>query len=142
MTSVLAPSTATWREWSCLVRLVVSDPDATELAAVDLRRLMQQVADAASRFTHDSDLNWASANAGRPIAVSRILVRLVETALREAARSGGAVDPTLGRDLERIGYDRDIDLVADSDEPVAARIRRGDWRDVRLDTVAGLLTVP
>jgi thiamine biosynthesis lipoprotein len=142
MTSVLAPSTTTWRDWSCLVRLVVSDPEASELAAVDLRRLMQHVEDAASRFLLDSDLNWANANAGRPIAISRTLLRLVETALAEASRSAGAVDPTLGRDLARIGYDRDISLVADSDAPASSRIRRADWRDVRLDRVNGLLTVP
>jgi len=142
MTAVLAPSTATWSDWSCLVRLVVTDPAALELAAIDLRKLMRQVEGAASRFQLDSDLNWANANAGRPIAVSHTLVRLVETALGEASRSGGAVDLTLGRDLERIGYDRDFRLVADSDEPVDSRIRRADWRDVRLDTVTGLLTVP
>jgi thiamine biosynthesis lipoprotein len=142
MTAVLTPQAATWRDWSCLVRLVVSDPAALELAAVDIRRLMRQVEDAASRFQLDSELSWANANAGRPIAISRTLVRLVETALAEASRSGGALDPTLGRDLARVGYDRDISLVADSDEPVSARIRRADWRDVRLDRVNGLLTVP
>jgi thiamine biosynthesis lipoprotein len=134
--------TMTWRDWSCEVRLVVSDPDALEPAAEDLHKLMDRVNTAASRFRIDSDLCWANANAGRPTAISHTLVRLVDAALGEAGRSNGVVDPTLGRDLERLGYDRDIALVADSDQPVTPRVRRKDWRDVRLDRLAGLLTVP
>lgn len=55
----------------------------------------------------------------------------------------GAVDPTVGLDLARLGYDRDILLVTDTagtaTGPPAAR---SSWRDVRLDREAGLLTVP
>ncbi|MGX7681913.1 FAD:protein FMN transferase [Jatrophihabitans sp. DSM 45814] len=145
--------TATWSEWSCLVRLVVSDPRALEPAVADLQALMHRVDRAASRFRIDSELNWANVNNGRPVAVSRTLVNLVETALGEASRSSGAVDPTLGRDIVRLGYDRDITLIGDSDLPVEPRpgngsaaaddeYRQSGWRDVKLDRFAGLLTVP
>ena len=135
--------TVSWREWSCLVRLVVTDPSALDAAAADLNSLLRRVDRAASRFRIDSDLCWANANTGRPTAVSRTLVRLVETALAEAARSGGALDPTVGRDLVRLGYDRDIALVADSASPVLrASGRRPSWRDVTLLPDLGLLTVP
>ena len=135
--------TTTWQDWSCTVRLVVTDPDALTPAAADLRALMARVDLASSRFRPDSELSRANAQAGRPMAVSRTLLDLVGTALDEAAWSDGAVDPTLGLDLVHLGYDRDILLVEDDPiavEPRAAHRRR--WDDVRLDGIAGLLTVP
>jgi thiamine biosynthesis lipoprotein len=135
--------TAIWSNWSCLVRLVVTDPTALLPAAAQLEAMMARVEGAASRFQIDSELNWANANAGRPVAISRTLVNLVDTALGEASRSSGAVDPTIGRDLVRIGYDRDIHLIGDSHEAVPdAPQGRPTWRDVKLDRFAGLLTVP
>jgi thiamine biosynthesis lipoprotein len=138
-----AMPTATWRDWSCQVRLVVSDPAALAGAVTDLEALMNRVELAASRFRSDSELCRANASSGRPTAVSRTLVNLVASALAEARRCDGAVDPTLGRDLERIGYDRDIDDIIDTSEPVACPpAGRPSWRDVRLDAAMGLLTVP
>ncbi|MDQ1722941.1 MAG: FAD:protein transferase [Pseudonocardiales bacterium] len=135
------PSTV-WSDWSCLVRLAVTDRRALEPAAADLAALMGRVERAASRFQLESDLCWANANAGRPVAVSQTLLTLVETALAQASLSGGAVDPTLGRELATLGYDRDITLVTDSDESIAAPAGpRPSWREVRLDSAAGLLTV-
>ncbi|MDQ2838674.1 MAG: FAD:protein FMN transferase [Actinomycetota bacterium] len=135
--------TTSWHAWSCQVRLVVTAPDALEPAAADLAVLLDRVDRAASRFRIDSELNWANANAGRPIAISRLLVMLLDTALGEARRSDGALDPTLGRDLQRLGYDRDISLVGDLPAEVAGRAAPApSWRDVRLDRSAGLVTVP
>ncbi|UQX88314.1 FAD:protein FMN transferase [Jatrophihabitans telluris] len=152
--------TATWSDWSCLVRVVVTDAKALEPAVNDVRALMNRVERAASRFLTESEINWANINAGRPVAISRTMVHLMETALTEARRSDGALDPTVGRDLVRLGYDRDIHFVMDSSDEVAARPslamragrisatattvdrRRTDWGDVRLDPFSGLLTVP
>ncbi|HEY8719470.1 FAD:protein FMN transferase [Pengzhenrongella sp.] len=137
--------TASWQDWSCLVRLVVSDPDALTPAIAYLEAMMQRVDRAASRFRADSELSWANANPGRPVVVSRTMANLVASALREAARSDGAVDPTVGDDLVRLGYDRDIALVRDSPLPVGSGpepVARPSWRDVRLDEIACLLTVP
>jgi thiamine biosynthesis lipoprotein len=75
--------------------------------------------------------------------VSQTLVELVGAALDAASQSSGAVDPTLGADLDRIGYDRDITFVGDSEHPVLpAPAARPSWRDVGLDRTFGLLTVP
>lgn len=137
--------TETWTDWSCLVRLVITDAAALAPAAADLRALMSRVERAASRFREDSELNWANANAGRPVPISRTFVNLMSTALDSARLTVGAVDPTLGRDLTRIGYDRDISLVIGAPDDTGApeiRRRRTDWHDVRLDRQAGLLTVP
>jgi thiamine biosynthesis lipoprotein len=103
--------TATWHDWSCLVRLVVTDPAALEPAAAELATLMGRVAAVASRFRADSELSRANARAGRPVPVSRLLIRLVAGALEAADRTGGAVDPTIGGQLIGLGYDRDIALL-------------------------------
>jgi len=153
MTSVLRPEpaslpTETWSDWSCLVRLVVDDETALAPATVQLQTLMGRVERAASRFLEDSELSRANANAGRPVAVSRLLVRLVGTALAAARSSQGAVDPTLGRDLVRCGYDRDITELIDADRAAAPESLTAPptpspgWRAVRLDAARGLLTVP
>jgi thiamine biosynthesis lipoprotein len=135
--------TAVWSDWSCLVRLVVSDPQALTPAVAQLGSLMRRVDRVASRFRIDSELNWANANAGRPVAISATLAELVDTALGEASRSNGCLDPTVGADLRRLGYDRDIALVSDSEDAVVEHTGpRPTWRDVGLDLFAGLLTVP
>jgi len=140
--------TATWQDWSCLVRLVVTDPDALEPAAAELATLMGRVAAAASRFRADSELSRANAKAGRPVPVSRLLIRLVAGALEAADRTGGAVDPTIGGQLIGLGYDRDIALltaetpasVGEQTQPAAPG--RPTAKQVRLDADRGLLTVP
>src|SRR6476469_3614965 len=94
--------------WSCTVRLVVDDDHALDDAAADLHTLLKRVDEAASRFRDDSQLSRANLRAGRPTPVSLLLVELLDAALRMAEHTDGAVDPTLGRVLSRLGYDRDI----------------------------------
>jgi thiamine biosynthesis lipoprotein len=137
--------TVAWQDWSCLVRLVVTDAEALQPAAAELAALMQQVELAASRFRPDSELSRVNARAGRPMPISRLLTRLVAAALEAAERTGGALDPTLGARLAQLGYDRDIALLAGTSvaEPAASDSRcSGVWQAVRLDAERGLLTVP
>lgn len=130
------------RAWSCTVRLVVDDARVLDAAAADLHTLLKRVDEAASRFRADSELSRANARAGRPTPVSLLLVELVDAALRMAHHTDGAVDPTLGRTLRRLGYDRDISAVAVDGPLVAPHVAAADWRHVRLDREMGLLTVP
>ena len=130
------------KAWSCTVRLVVDDPRALHPAAADLTALLDRVDRAASRFRPDSALSIANANAGRPTPVSRLLVDLVAVALDAAAETDGAVDPTVGTAMDRIGYDRDITAIAPDGPGVEPRSPGRDWRAVRLDRRLGLLTVP
>ncbi len=141
--AVQALPTAGWWDWSCQVRLVVTDAEVLDRAAGELAALMGRVDRAASRFRPDSELCRANAHVGRPVPVSRLLIRFVDAALEQAAASHGLLDPTLGHDLALLGYDRDITLL-DGDVPSsqADRAGRASWRDVRLDRSAGLLTVP
>lgn len=132
----------TWRAWSCTVRLVMERASALDAAAEDLAAILARIDEQASRFRADSVLSLANAQAGKPIAVPRELADLVDCALEAARQTDGAVDPTLGLDLVRWGYDRDIaDVRPDGPDPVPA-LSHADWHAVRLDLRVGILTVP
>jgi thiamine biosynthesis lipoprotein len=130
------------RAWSCTVRLVVGDGRALAPAAADLTALLDRVDRMASRFRADSALSAANANAGRPVPIPRLLGDLVKASLDAAAQTGGAVDPTVGLAMHRIGYDRDIAGIPADGPAIAASPRRRSWQDVRLYREAGLLVVP
>jgi thiamine biosynthesis lipoprotein ApbE len=60
------PSTrATWRDWSCTVGVSVDKPGDLQSAATIVRRLMEEVAHAVSRFRDDSELSRCNQRAGR-----------------------------------------------------------------------------
>ena len=70
-----------------------------ELAAIDL---------ACSRFRADSELSALNASGGAAMAVSGLFAEILDAALRAARLTGGDVDPTCGRALTGLGYDRDF----------------------------------
>ena len=131
-----------WRAWSCTVRLVIDDPNQLSAAASELRVILDRVDRAASRFRPDSALSYVNAHSGTPLPIPRVLVELLDAALSAAARSGGAVDPTIGANINAAGYDRDINDVAVTGPAVAAAAPPAGWHSIRLDRTAGLLTVP
>jgi thiamine biosynthesis lipoprotein len=131
-----------WTDWSCTVRLSVTEPGALQPAVRAVRGLMREVDLAASRFRPGSELVRANWLAGVPVPISRTFAELVGTALDAAAESGGLVDPTIGLDVMAAGYDRDIRLVRAGAKPMHRARRRADWRAVWLDWERGLLRVP
>lgn len=130
------------RAWSCTMRLVVEDERVLGRATRDFTALLDRVEHAASRFRSDSALSIANARAGRPTPVPILLTQLVTAALDAATRTDGAVDPTVGRALHAIGYDRDIAEIEPDGTSVRAQPPNRTWRDVRVDREVGLLTVP
>jgi thiamine biosynthesis lipoprotein len=130
------------RTWSCTVRLVVEDARALTPAAADLEVLLDRVDRMASRFRPDSALSIANAKAGRPVPVPHLLADLVKASLDAAAQTGGAVDPTVGLAMHRIGYDSDIADIPARGPAIDARPQARGWQDVRLYREAGLLVVP
>ena len=138
----LQPATYTGRAWSCTVRLVVADRTTLVAATGDLKALLSRVEHAASRFIESSELSVANERAGKPTAISPLLVELVQAALAAAHRTDGAVDPTVGAVMCELGYDRDIADIARSGAAVTPHPAPARWREVRLDRTVGLLTVP
>lgn len=132
--------THTFRAWSSTMRLVVEDDRALAPAVEDLVAMLGRVDRAASRFRADSALSVANSRAGRPSPVPSLLADVVLAALDAARRTGGAVDPTVGRSLAGLGYDRDITVIGSDIAPHPTPA--GRWRAVRVDRRVGLLTVP
>lgn len=152
------PATASWRALGTSAVLAVTDAAALDDARAAVERELAAIDLAASRFRADSELTALNAAGdGRPVEVSPLLAQAIGVALRAARTTHGAVDPTLGAELVRAGYDRDFADVVARDEPVAreavdahasafasvrAADRRPAWPAVRLDPATRRVTLP
>jgi thiamine biosynthesis lipoprotein len=106
------------------------------LAAVD--RELADLDDQASRFRPDSEIS-AVLSTGGTHQISAGLAEAVAVALAAAWWTDGLTDPTVGRALISLGYDRDFAAITPSDrEPLPVRVP--GWSKVRLD--GRTLTVP
>lgn len=132
-----------WKAIGTTIRVVVTDQArlssartmlADDLAALDL---------ACSRFRPDSELVRIESTAGTPTAISPLLADAIRAALRGARLTNGDVDPTVGRAMEAIGYDRDFSSVPARGGEIRITVRHTTcWHQIRLDNAAGLVTVP
>jgi thiamine biosynthesis lipoprotein len=131
--------------WSTRVDLVVTDCHKVVAATELLHAELARVEAVASRFRPDSEVNdlHAQAGSGRPVPVSADLLESVTIALRAARLTGGAVDPTVGTAMCRIGYDRDFSAVMQGvpgnlpeSGPVAG------WRSVSVDAERSTVALP
>ncbi len=95
---------------------------------------------AASRFRPDSELSAINRASGRWVAISSLMMEAMRLAVRAAVITGGAVDPTLGTSLRKLGYDRDWALLTHvapgtpfDPAPHRARALPGrPWREIEL----------
>jgi len=130
--------------WSTRIEVVVTDPAVVVTASRLLDDELDRVEAVASRFRDDSEVSRLSRHAGTgPVDVSPTLVTLLEVALHAAAVTGGAVDPTVGTALCRLGYDRDFAAVSAGVAgvlPPAAPVP--GWRSVVLDAEARTVSLP
>lgn len=85
-----------------------------------------------SRFDPSSELRRLADRPGEPVEVSPMLFEAVQFALAVAEETGGAFDPTVGRQMETQGLDRQYSTGAVSRTPIDARAPVS-FRDVRLD---------
>jgi len=86
--------------------LIVTDPAALPAAEAVLRAELTAVDATCSRFRPDSELTRVNLAAGTPVTVGVSFAEALEAALRAAELTGGAVDPTVGRAVIALGYDR------------------------------------
>lgn len=136
---------AIWNDWSCRVRVTVTEADKLTAAKQQVIELMAEVSQAANRFEPTSEISRINASAGRMIPVSGRTIALVDAALDAAAETGGAVDPTVGLHLLRAGYAKDIEEIRDrlvcvpdtDSEP-----QQADWTQVKVDHDFGLVGIP
>ena len=111
-------------------------------AAGRVRRLFEDWERRLSRFRPDSELTRLNAHAGRPVPVGALLYRVLDTALAAARATGGVYDPTMGRQLARLGYDRSFEQVPARSPRRGPAGPGGGWREVRMDRAARLVTLP
>ena len=122
--------------WSTRVDLVVTDPGVIVQAALLLRQTLERVDGVASRFRPDSEINelHRATDGSTPVVVGAELFEAIDVALRAARLTDGAVDPTVGSAMCRLGYDRDFSLLASD---VAGTFPESapapGWRSVVLD---------
>lgn len=101
----------------CHHRVHVTRAPVLDEAGRLARALVDDLDRAASRFRADSEVRRIAALAPLPglttvtVRVSALLASCVAAALHAARLTDGLVDPTLGRAMERAGYDDDLDTV-------------------------------
>jgi len=123
-------------------RVLTTDPAGLPSARAAAERVVAAVDAACSRFRDDSELSLL-ARAGGSGRVSPLLVELVAAGLRGARMTDGAVDPTVGGAMRRIGYDADFAVVVAGDGPLhLAPSPAPGWRRVELDVARRRLRVP
>jgi thiamine biosynthesis lipoprotein len=126
-----------------LAQVSVTRPDALDEAAELVAEELSALDRACSRFRDDSELARLNRSAGGPFAAGPLLLDVLAVALGAAAATGGDVDPTVGRAMRGLGWDRDFALVRVGREPRSIRIvPAAGWRSVELDRRRGLVTLP
>jgi thiamine biosynthesis lipoprotein len=112
--------------------ITVTDPETLPDALRIARAHVAALDDACSRFRDDSEL--AQLNARGSLRASPLLLDAIHVALDAAAKSGGLVDPTVGRSLRSLGYDRDFQIVVrDGAAPRFEVVPASGWRSVVVD---------
>jgi thiamine biosynthesis lipoprotein len=131
------------RALGCSVDLVITDARVHTLAVAVCHEELNRIDALASRFRPDSELNRLGLHGGRPVQVSEGLFEAITVALAAAEATDGAVDPTVGDALCRLGYDRDFSDVAAG---VTGRVPEAHpipgWRSIELDKRRRVVRVP
>jgi thiamine biosynthesis lipoprotein len=138
---VSSTATSSWRALGTSAHVVVTNPDSLAAAREAVEAELVAIDAACSRFRDDSELVRLNATAGRPRRVSQLLFDAIEIAVDAARVTHGAVDPTVGVALERIGYDRDLAEIADDGPPLHPQPAPG-WRTIALNRPSRTLLFP
>jgi len=121
--------------------VAVTAVDVADRASLILRDELAAIDRACSRFRPDAEVHGLCLAAGRPVEVSPPLFEAVRVACAVAEATDGAVDPTVGRAIEALGYDRDFAAVEDDGPTPACRPAPGWWR-IELDARRRTVRVP
>jgi thiamine biosynthesis lipoprotein len=135
-------TSSSWRALGTTASVFVTETGAIVGARELLTDELDRIDRACSRFRPDSELMRVNAAAGQAVQVSEPLMEALEVAMRVARVTGGAVDPTVGRAIRNLGYDRDFDeLDADGAAPASLPPPPG-WGSVSVDRRTARVRVP
>jgi len=131
--------------------LLPGAPDPEQIAQRE-RAFVLDFARRLSRFVSDSELTVFNRDPRHAVPASQLLRAAVTAGVWAAERSGGLVDPTLVRELERSGYAASLDgtepgslLEALAGAPARHPARpnaAARWRRIVVDNAAGVIRRP
>ena len=121
--------------------VVTSAPGRLEDATAIVQIEVADIDLACSRFRPDSDISRVNELAGRWTHVSELFMHALEVALDAARVTDGAVDPTVGGALVRIGYDRDFAQIGSDGFPVEG-VPASGWQRVDIDEGRSCVRIP
>src|SRR5438128_11247579 len=125
------------------VRVIVTRPQSLAAAKAAVDDVLRAIDASASRFREDSELSRLNAAPDKVIRVSPLLAQAIAEALRGAALTDGAVDPTVGHAVRLAGYDGDFASVEPRGGPlrlVAQRIP--GWQAIRFSAATRSVVIP
>jgi FAD:protein FMN transferase len=95
-------------------RVLTTHESALEAAVTVAQRELERIDQACSRFREDSELSQLNRRSGNWVPVSLLLMTAIDAAVRVWRMTDGAVDPTMGRAIRILGYDRDFTDLRDA----------------------------
>jgi thiamine biosynthesis lipoprotein len=143
--------TAQWPAIGTIARVVVTDAEYLDASQQIVAEELSQLDLACSRFRSDSEVALLATRGNAWTFVSDLLAEVLACALDVAQVTDGDVDPTMGTDLSRLGYDRDFGEIknastVDADRavvPLTYRlVYRTTWHDVEFDRARRRVRVP
>jgi thiamine biosynthesis lipoprotein len=121
----------------------VTNPEAVVGARRVLVQELAAIDRACSRFRADSELTAVNESHGRAVAVSALFLEALDVALRGARVTHGLVDPTVGRAMRVLGYDRDFETLERNGSPLRVHVHRAPgWQCVEIDRRLRTVRVP
>jgi FAD:protein FMN transferase len=132
------PANDTFPAMGSLATVASSDPAALKRVRAATEEVVDTFDRVCSRFREDSELSAVNQAAGQEVEVSPLFLECCTAAVRAAQLTDGDVDPTIGRALLALGYDRDYaDLSHRSVRTRAPAIASvPGWRTLAIDAEA------
>jgi thiamine biosynthesis lipoprotein len=123
--------------------VLVADAVTLDAARATCERVVAEVDAACSRFRDDSDLTRVNERSGEWVTVSSTLLDALAVGIHAADVTDGLVDPTVGRAMCDIGYDRDFAEVVRGGPAPQVRVRRiPGWQGIEIDRSRDRVRVP
>jgi len=136
------PASATFPALGTTATAVVTEPASLPQARAILEDVIADLDRSCSRFRDDSELTHVNEAAGRAVKVGPTLLDAIEVARRAARLTDGDVDPTVGRSMRLLGYDRDFTSVAKSGAALTCVVERvPGWKTIDVDHSARTVRV-
>lgn len=132
-----------WQVWGGCEVVVKARGGNLAAAREAVAAVIASFEQAASRFNPRSELYHLNRSPGQPVPVSALLFETVSVALAAAELTGGAVDPTVGAALQRLGYRHTYPSLRGGELPSPPQpTPAGRYREVKLDRRRATVTLP